>query len=110
MNLSIKLTLENEKVFFGPGTYTLLRFVKEAGSLLTASQMMGLSYSKARKMIKNYKEQTGFDAIISKVGGENGGSAILTDHAIDFMEKYEKLVNQSEDIIQQLYRKIYEES
>ena len=61
-----------------------------------------------KKMIKNYKEQTGFDAIISKVGGENGGSAILTDHAIDFMEKYEKLVNQSEDIIQQLYRKIYE--
>ena len=57
MNLSIKLTLENEKVFFGPGTYTLLRFVKEAGSLLTASQMMGLSYSKARKMIKNYKVQ-----------------------------------------------------
>ena len=52
MRLSIKLTIENEKVFFGPGTYTLLKFIDQKGSLLTAAESMGLSYSKARKMIK----------------------------------------------------------
>ena len=67
MRLSIKLTIENEKAFFGPGTYTLLKYVEEKGSLLTAAESMGLSYSKARKMIKNYKEQTGHDAIISRI-------------------------------------------
>lgn len=56
MRLSIKLTIENEKVFFGPGTYTLLKFIDQKGSLLTAAESMGLSYSKARKMIKNYKD------------------------------------------------------
>ncbi|MDD7256392.1 winged helix-turn-helix domain-containing protein [Bullifex porci] len=110
MRLSVKLTIENEKAFFGPGTYTLLKYVEEKGSLLTAAESMGLSYSKARKMIKNYKEQTGHDAIISQAGGIGGGSARITEHAKIFMNKYDILLDRTQELIQKNFKELYEEA
>lgn len=110
MRLSIKLTIENEKVFFGPGTYTLLKFIDQKGSLLTAAESMGLSYSKARKMIKNYKDQTGYDAIITHVGGLGGGRAEVTEHAKDFMRKYDILLERTEEFTQRNFKDLYEEA
>ena len=78
MKITVKLTIINDEKFFGPGTLELLKNVVKTGSLLTAAEEMGLSYSKARKMIKTFRLETGEKAIISQAGGAGGGSGILS--------------------------------
>ena len=49
---SIRLTLEKEERFFGPGVADLLELVEEKGSIQGACSEMGMSYSKSWKIIK----------------------------------------------------------
>ena len=50
--LLIKLTDDGGTPFFGPGVAQLFTFIEETGSVRHASERMGLSYSKAWKMIR----------------------------------------------------------
>ena len=47
---SIRLTLEKEERFFGPGVADLLELVEEKGSIQGACSEMGMSYSKRRSL------------------------------------------------------------
>ena len=49
---SIRLTLEKEERFFGPGVADLLELAEEKGSIQGACSEMGMSYSKSWKIIK----------------------------------------------------------
>lgn len=108
MKITVKLTIINDEKFFGPGTLELLKNVAKTGSLLTAAEEMGLSYSKARKMIKTFRLETGESAIISQAGGAGGGSATLTPYAKSFMEKYERLEKEVEEFTRLKFGEIYE--
>ena len=62
MRAAIKITFfdDNDEKFFGEGPYRLLLAIEKTGSLRSASQSMGLAYSKAFRMIKNAEEALGF--------------------------------------------------
>lgn len=87
----IRIVLEREKIFFGPGTFQLLQFIDETGSVQIACKRMGLSYSKAWKMLENLDEQLGFKVVERKQGGPHGGRSLITLQGKAFMEKYEAL-------------------
>ena len=108
MKIAVKLTIINEDKFFGPGTLELLKHVEKTGCLFTAAERMGLSYSKARKMIKNFQQETGESTIITQAGGAGGGSAMLTPYAKSFMEKYERLEKEVEEFTRLKFGEIYE--
>jgi molybdate transport system regulatory protein len=78
---SIRIRLCAGEKFFGPGTVTLLLNVDKTHSLLAASRLMSLSYSKATAMIKNAEKHLGFNLLISRTGGESGGGSELTPGA-----------------------------
>ena len=57
MEENVKVTLvENGMIFFGPGAEELFQFIKETGSVREAAEKMGLSYSKAWKLIRQTEE------------------------------------------------------
>jgi molybdate transport system regulatory protein len=85
----IRIVLERERLFFGPGTLQLLKFIDETGSVQIACKRMGLSYSKAWKMLENLDEQLGFKVVERKQGGPHGGRSLITLRGKAFMEKYE---------------------
>ena len=82
------LNEENEK-FFGEGPCRLFRLIDECGSLRAASIAMGMSYSKAFRIIKNAEKTLGFPVATRTTGGKNGGGSILTENAREWLARYE---------------------
>ena len=84
----VRLTMEKEDVFFGPGTAELLQRVDEKGSLLSACKDMNMSYSKGWKKIKEAEDQMGFSFLEKKAGGADGGNSRLTEKGRAFLTAY----------------------
>ncbi|MDO4265406.1 MAG: LysR family transcriptional regulator [Eubacteriales bacterium] len=91
MKAKIKLVIENEERFFGPGVAELLSLIDKYGSIQAACSDMNMSYSKAWKMIKRANEALGFSLLASKNGGKEGGESRLTEEGRQFLRCYKDM-------------------
>lgn len=76
---------------FGPGVAELLERVDALHSLRKATAQMHMSYSKAWHIIDNAEQAFGFPLLETKVGGRDGGGAVLTDDARRVLKGYRTL-------------------
>ena len=93
--------------FFGEGPCRLLHRIEETGSLRAAAQAMGLSYSKALRMVKRAEKELGFVLTRKTIGGRGGGGSTLTDEARNFMERYEAYRDACVQTDRELYYKFF---
>lgn len=93
--------------FFGEGPCRLLHRIEETGSLRAAAQAMGLSYSKALRMVKRAEKELGFALTRKTIGGRGGGGSTLTDEARNFMERYEAYRDACVQTDRELYYKFF---
>jgi len=69
MNVDFKLLIVHDgDAIISKGKYTLLKEVKNSGSLNSAAKSMGLSYKKAFSYIKNIEEKIGEKVLIRTPG------------------------------------------
>ena len=66
----------------------LLRLIDEKGSLLSASRIMGIPYSRAWEMIVKVERIIGEELVRAFRGGRRGGGALLTETARRLLEIY----------------------
>ena len=59
--------------FFGEGPCRLLHLIEETGSLRSAAAQMGLSYSKALRLVQHAEKELGFALTCKTIGGRGGG-------------------------------------
>lgn len=92
---------------FDRGTADFLQAVEECGSMLSACQTQGVSYSKAWKMVKLAEEQLGITFLERQTGGNGGGSSSLTEEGRQFVSGYrlftERLQLASEEIFKEIF-------
>ncbi|MBR0444354.1 MAG: NTP transferase domain-containing protein [Clostridia bacterium] len=81
-----RILLSGEDVFFGPEQRGLLLAVKSKGSVRAASDAVGVSYSKARNMIRRMEKELGFMLVERTQGGVSGGCSRLTESGERFLE------------------------
>ena len=81
---------DNNEKFFGEGPYRLLRTVEETSSLRAAANNMGMSYTKALKLINNAERELNIKFLTRVVGGKSGGGSILTSEGKAWLDNYEK--------------------
>lgn len=81
---------DNNEKFFGEGPYRLLRGIEETGSLRATAMQMGMSYSKAFKLVANAEKELGIQFTMRVVGGKAGGGSTLTEEGREWLSKYEK--------------------
>ena len=105
LTYSLKLRLNKESKFFGPGVAQLLCLVEETQSLNVASQTMEMAYSKAWRIIKIAEEALGYPLLVRKVGGMNGGGSIVTDKGKEFVRKFLILQEEAYQIVDVLFKK-----
>ncbi len=95
-----QVVLGRESDCFQEETAAFLEAVEEAGSMLGACQLRGISYSKGWKMVKLAEEQLGIPFLARQPGGSKGGFSSLTPEGKKFLARYrrlEKLVRQAAD-------------
>lgn len=90
VNLKVKLYLESDKgKFMGIGVLWLLEKVKACGSLRSAAAELGISYSKAFRMVQNLETELGVEVLERKRGGMQRTGASLTRFGEDFICLYD---------------------
>jgi molybdate transport system regulatory protein len=95
-----------EEPFFGPGRLQLLELIDEKGSINQAAKAMGMSYSKAWKMINSLHEQALHPLVATQTGGEKGGGAIITPEAKEIIAYFKDLQTRFELFLQQETKKL----
>ena len=112
MELSTKLYILDDEgsKFMGAGVLWLLEGIMETGSLLAASQRMGLSYTKARTMLDNLEKALGRPMIDRKKGGAEHKGAELTPFAIEYMKLYKGFQDDVKAAAEDRFRKFMDES
>ncbi|WP_130812806.1 NTP transferase domain-containing protein [Olsenella sp. Marseille-P4559] len=80
---------EDDKRFFGPGPMALLSGVRETGSLSASAKAMGMSYTKAMRILHDAEHALGCPLTVRSIGGEKGGSSNLTPEGEEFLRRYE---------------------
>lgn len=92
---------------FGRGRRILLEAVEKHGSINQAAKEINISYRKAWSYVKNMEERLGIQLVLRQTGGKNGGGAVLTPAARDFLDKYRSLELGINEFVDQRFRTFF---
>ncbi|MCF0237631.1 MAG: LysR family transcriptional regulator [Sphaerochaetaceae bacterium] len=102
MTMKVKIYLEqNDEKFMGIGVLWLLENLEKTRSLRSAAALMGISYSKAFRMIDELETALGCKVLERRKGGKDRGGAFLTSFGKGFIELY--------DVFQKKCKKLMDE-
>ena len=93
--------------FFGEGPCRLLRGVQETGSLRASAMQMGMSYTKALKLIRNAENALGFPLTMRTTGGRDGGGSRLTPEGEEWLGRYEAYRDACVQANREIYREFF---
>ena len=103
----IKVRLYNEEIAFGKGIAQILSLVEQHGSLSAAYKEMGMSSSKAWKILHRAEADLGFPLLKSVSGAAHGGGTVLTDEGKELLEKYRQFDSLVQNFAKQAFRNIF---
>ena len=101
-SLKVKLYLEDDQEkFMGIGVLWLLQKIEECGSLRAAAISLGISYSKAFKMIENLEDALGLRVLVRQRGGAGRIGVTLTPFGRQFMTLYDSFQQQCKALLKE---------
>jgi molybdate transport system regulatory protein len=98
---------EQGEPLFGPGTFDLLVLVDETGSLHQAAKLMGMSYNKAWRAMRQAEDHLGLKLLARRTGGPDGGGSVLTDDGVRLMERFRAFLDEADADLARLYQKYF---
>jgi len=103
MHLEFKLSVYTDGKAFGVGPYELLSRVASTGSLRQAAAEMGMSYTKAWRLVRTLEGRLGFPLLERRVGGLAGGGSGLTPEAEDLVRRYGAFYSEATAALEALF-------
>ena len=98
---------EQGEPLFGPGTFDLLVLVDETGSLHQAAKLMGMSYNKAWRAMRQAEDHLGLKLLARRTGGSDGGGSVLTEDGVKLMERFRAFLDEADADLARLYQKYF---
>ena len=108
LHYKMTVRLLREEKAFGPGIARLLEEIQKTGSMHQAAKNMGLSYSKAWKIMKTAERELGFALTERSTGGREGGGSVITQEGLDMMTRYKAFLLDLEQEADHLFRLHFE--
>jgi molybdate transport repressor ModE-like protein len=95
-----KIWLEDQGTYvFGPGAYSILKSIRDTGTITKGAQSLGMSYRYAWGVIRKIERQLGVKLIMTHKGGiVGGGGATITDAGLKLIELYQSIVDAFEEV------------
>lgn len=103
----VKVQLEKNLPFFGPGIMTLIRQIDSLGSVREACLRTGISYSKGWNLIHLAEEELGYTVVERCPGGKNGGTARVSSQGNELLKKYEQLERAIAEYAEEKFREVF---
>lgn len=94
MNCTVKLVVGENQPSVGPGLISLLEQIRESSSVMEAAEKMGVSYSKAWKIIRQAETNLGKKLVLRESGGPGGGQAEVSREGLVLIKNYRKTEKQ----------------
>ena len=91
MRVITRLKICNNVPFFSIGPMELLEKIDTHSSIKQATSAMGMSYTKALRIIRTIEEELGFPVVISVKGGNNRGETTLTEKGKRVLAVYKEI-------------------
>jgi molybdate transport repressor ModE-like protein len=109
--IRVRMTLKITKGtgFASPDTLQLLRLIDSNESVKAAANYMGISYSLAWKLIDRAEQALGYSLVWRQQGGSHGGATRLNNKGLDFVGRYEKLINEVKKVKNQKFQNLFPE-
>lgn len=104
---SIDIAIMGENKMLDKASTTLLRAIEYSGTVKEACDKIGISYSKAWKMIDELEKSLGFLLLTRRQGGEYGGTSCLTPQGKSLVEKYELFVQEVTNCADENFNKYF---
>lgn len=82
---------KKERPFFSVGPMELLENIEKHSSIKKATEAMGMSYTKALRLIRLMEEELGFEVVISEKGGSSYGMTRLTSKGRDVLTAFQEI-------------------
>lgn len=103
----VKVQLEKDLPFFGPGIVTLIRQIDSLGSVREACLRTGISYSKGWSLIHQAEKELGYTVVERCPGGKNGGTARVSSRGNELLKKYEQLERAVAEYAEEQFREVF---
>jgi molybdate transport repressor ModE-like protein len=103
----LRLSLEQDNLFFDAKTKLLLTLIQETNSVKGACKSMALSYSKAWHMLNTLEEAVQYKVITRQQGGSRGGKTELTLEGARLLQNYELLEKRVKEFTIEEFHKIF---
>ncbi len=103
-----KLMIGKDRPCFGPGIFQLLRTIEKCHSVRYACLLMGMSYTKGWRLIRELEEETQIQVVLRKKGGEKGGYTTLTPKGKLILKHYEDYTKSCHEAIETIFDHHYE--
>jgi molybdate transport system regulatory protein len=88
-----RLKICKSRPFFSVGPMELLDKIETYSSIKKATGAMGMSYTKALRIIRTIEDELGFPVVISEKGGNNRGMTKLTKKGKEVLETFRVIYN-----------------
>ena len=109
MSIRSKIWFEAEGYpVFGRGRRFLLEAIDAHGSINRAAKEIGISFRKAWGHIQTMEERMGIRLVERRTGGRNGGGAVLTPEARQFLMQFEVMEEGIREIVDRRFKKLFE--
>jgi molybdate transport system regulatory protein len=105
LHYSIWMTTESGENVISDERMQLLIAIRQKGSLMAASEHMGISYRKAWGDLRATERLLGFSLIEKHRGGKDGGASLLTEEGIRLVEAYKVFSDEFQEAVSQVVRK-----
>ena len=92
---------------FGPGTQELLERVDATGSLHQAALLMGMSYTKAWRLLRETEEHLGIRLVERHVGGATGGGTSLTARGRDVVRRFAAFTEAADGAMREAFERFF---
>jgi molybdate transport system regulatory protein len=105
MELKLKIYVVNASgdKFLGIGVLWLLQQIAEAGSIRQASAELGISYTKALRMLRVLEESLGRPVVIRRRGGDHRDGAVLTEFGRRVIDEYRQFQTRVKGLAQEQF-------
>ena len=100
----IWLSTENGEGIMGDGKWQILKAIEKTGSLMAATELLGLTYRRTWGDLKKIEEQMGIQLLDKSRGGKDGGTSTLTPEGKRLVEAFDHLHSRIDGVIQLAFK------